>query len=292
MPIIDEKIADIFDAPRNSILIRTYPLPPLCQAPLTRQSQDACNTKGAWGAGVALAMRKRYPRAYAHYHLHCITPPTETKLPKYQSNLVGTALLIPPSTSSVSADSGSRGEWMSDYWIACLFTSKGYGKNVSDGCEIRLNTMNALRDLRKKIHAVQKEQGKNAVGQCWSVRLNSKNFRVPWKQTKSIIKKSKLEIVVVKNPEDVGDTTTEDEMTDEGEESSGAMTEAVTIPDDDSGYAGETSVVEEGEASAYEDGSMGEGTKRKMKDGEEGPTKRMKKGIGCKKSPKKKVPLD
>jgi len=199
-------------------------------------------------------MRKRDPRAYASYHLRCITPPTETKLAESQSSLVGTALLIPPSNSPVSADSGSTEEWMRDHWIACLFTSKGYGRNVSNGGEIGLNTKNALNDLRKKIHAVQKEHGKNAVGQRWSVRLNSKNFRVPWKQTKSIIKESKLGIIVVKNPEDVGDTTTEDEVTDEGEvdeESSGAMTEAMTIPDDDSGYAGETSAVEEGEVSAY-----------------------------------------
>ncbi|KAK0244570.1 hypothetical protein EDD85DRAFT_808667 [Armillaria nabsnona] len=72
---------DIFSTPENSILVH------------------ACNTKGSWGAGIALAFRERYPEAFTVYNQHCEEEGSAT---------LGTYLLI----------SSGRHD------IACLFTSK------------------------------------------------------------------------------------------------------------------------------------------------------------------------
>ena len=117
---------DLFSAPSNTILVH------------------ACNTAGAWGAGIALAFREKYPAQYRVYKAHC-----EKYARLDQSSLiVGTCLLIP----------GDRHD------IACLFTSQGYGRRKDSPDEILSATKTAVQDLMgqasqgKALHAWYVEQ--------------------------------------------------------------------------------------------------------------------------------------
>lgn len=97
---------DLFSAPPNSILVH------------------ACNTRGSWGAGIALAFRDRYPEQYEHYRAYCKA---------HGQALVGTCLLIPGA----------------EHDIACLFTSLAYGKYKDSPAEILAATRTAVQDLIK-----------------------------------------------------------------------------------------------------------------------------------------------
>jgi len=115
---------DIFAAPPNTILIH------------------ACNTIGSWGAGIALAFRSKYPDAFEVYKAHC----------KAHSNdeLIGTCLVI---QEKPLAEGGNGHD------IACLFTSKAYGRRKDSPEEILGATRGAVKDLlsqnseRKPLHA-------------------------------------------------------------------------------------------------------------------------------------------
>lgn len=85
----------------------------------------ACNTLGSWGSGIALTFRKNYPTQFAQYQAHCLT---------HGQALVGTCLLIP----------GDKHD------IACLFTSRAYGKYKDKPLEILAATRSALKDLEAK----------------------------------------------------------------------------------------------------------------------------------------------
>ena len=98
---------DIFTAPPNTILIH------------------ACNTKGSWGAGIALSFKEKYPAQFHVYEAHC---------KKYGDALVGTCLIIPGETHDVG----------------CLFTSKGYGRNRDRPDMILSATRAALVDLMRQ----------------------------------------------------------------------------------------------------------------------------------------------
>lgn len=85
----------------------------------------ACNTVGSWGAGIALAFRDRYPAQFQIYKAHC---------KEHGQSLVGTCLLIPGDHHS----------------IACLFTSRTYGKRKDKPEEILAATRTAVEDLVKQ----------------------------------------------------------------------------------------------------------------------------------------------
>lgn len=104
------------------------------------------------------------------------------------------------------------------YWIACLFTSYGYGKSV-DGAEAILEaTRSAVEDLGRQIGAYKarsdggggegKGKGEGEVGMemkgCWSVRINSGLFGVEWVRTKSVLEGMGVGMVVVR-PEEEGE---------------------------------------------------------------------------------------
>ena len=60
MARITEVIADIFDAPEDSVLIREFCAIMILKWKLhTNYKIDACNCQGSWGAGVALAFKER-----------------------------------------------------------------------------------------------------------------------------------------------------------------------------------------------------------------------------------------
>lgn len=98
---------DLFAAPPKSILVH------------------ACNTKGSWGAGIALAFKAKYPAQFELYRARCR---------EYGDNLVGSCLLIPGDTHD----------------IACLFTSKAYGRRKDSPSEILSATRTSLQDLIRK----------------------------------------------------------------------------------------------------------------------------------------------
>ncbi|MCJ1469869.1 ADP-ribose 1''-phosphate phosphatase [Pseudocyphellaria aurata] len=197
MANITEQTGDIFSAPANSILIH------------------ACNAKGVWGSGVALAFKKKFPIAFKVYVDHCNPQFVESaNLAQHQSSLAGTALLIPPSTPREK------------HWVACLFTSVGYGRNVDPIERIVTNTERAVADLAKQIDEVRSKErdGTAAVdspavsprraakaideklimGPCWSVRLNSGRFGVDWLRTKTVLECGTLDIHVVHPPSEDG----------------------------------------------------------------------------------------
>jgi ADP-ribose 1''-phosphate phosphatase len=85
----------------------------------------ACNTQGSWGAGIALAFKRNYPTQFEQYKAHC---------KEHGRDLVGTCLLIPGDVHD----------------IACLFTSRAYGKRKDTPEEILAATQGAVQDLLKQ----------------------------------------------------------------------------------------------------------------------------------------------
>lgn len=112
----------------------TYITGDLFGAPQRSILVHACNTVGSWGAGIAKAFRERYPAQFEIYKTHCKANGT---------SLVGTCLLLP-------------GE---QHDIACLFTSRAYGKRRDTPDEILAATRTAVQDLvrqnaeGKELHA-------------------------------------------------------------------------------------------------------------------------------------------
>ncbi|KAF4617797.1 hypothetical protein D9613_005983 [Agrocybe pediades] len=122
----------------------------------------ACNTLGSWGSGIAVAFREKYPAQYEKYRAHC---------KQHGDALAGTCLLLP-------------GE---DHDIACLFTSRAYGKRKDTPEQILQATRTAVQDLmnqnvhNKPLHA------------C---RFNSGKFAVPWERTEAVLNNLGVSMVV------------------------------------------------------------------------------------------------
>ncbi|KAL8993354.1 MAG: hypothetical protein Q9169_006406 [Polycauliona sp. 2 TL-2023] len=205
MATIKEDVGDIFDSPPNSILIH------------------ACNTKGSWGAGVAAAFKKYSPAAFLYYKNHCNIPkPPSTSIANHQKSLVGTCLLIPPfpinkappGKPSARQPSSTPPQQEKKFWIACLFTSSGYGKNVDTPTAILHATESAIGDLRRQIEEELNVQTAE-MGSCYGVRINSGLFGVPWRGTKTVLKNGGVDMVVVRpesQRDEVIDTDAEGEV--------------------------------------------------------------------------------
>ena len=103
----------------------TYTTGDLFTAPEGTVLVHACNTVGSWGAGIALAFRDKYPAQFEYYKAHC---------KEQGESLLGTCLLIP----------GDQHD------IACLFTSKAYGKRKDRPHEILAATKTAVEDLMRQ----------------------------------------------------------------------------------------------------------------------------------------------
>jgi len=116
----------------------------LFSAPTNSILVHACNTQGSWGAGIALAFKQRYPDQFEVYRAHC---------KEHGEALASTCLLIP----------GERHD------IACLFTSRAYGRRKDSPREILCATRSAVGDLmrqnkeRKALHAWYVCQKNSAV---------------------------------------------------------------------------------------------------------------------------------
>ncbi|KAH9480582.1 ADP-ribose 1''-phosphate phosphatase [Psilocybe cubensis] len=135
----------------------------LFSAPAGTILVHACNTHGAWGSGIALAFRDIYPAAYGVYRAHCQA---------HGESLVGTCLLIP-------------GDDAHD--IACLFTSRAYGRRKDAPAQILAATRAAVMDL------LEKNVSNKPLHAC---RFNSGKFGVPWQETEAVLKDLKVTMTV------------------------------------------------------------------------------------------------
>ncbi|KAL8736911.1 MAG: hypothetical protein Q9181_002207 [Wetmoreana brouardii] len=200
MAVIEERVGNIFDSPPNSS-----------------------------------------PSAFLRQKLHC-TAPSKTHAAKHQESLLGTCLLIapqqlPPRSTASSYDPDlhpeppTAAEAEKRFWIACLYTSRSYGKNVDPPASILSATASALEDLRVQIHAFHAQKQKKLVEkcddgdkgteertryenlmrlemeECYSVRINSGLFGVPWEETKAVLEKGGVDMVVVRPPDEGKKTT-------------------------------------------------------------------------------------
>ena len=87
------------------------------------------------------------------------------------------------------------------YWIACLFTSIGYGRKRSSADVILASTQKAMVGLEDTLRFIKR--GGNKVGDIWAVRLNSGKFGVNWERTKSVLEGCGMNLKVV-NPAEKG----------------------------------------------------------------------------------------
>lgn len=153
-------MGDIFKAPPATLLLH------------------ACNTQGLWGAGIALAFRKKYPKAFQIYRQYC----TRTHNVSSSPVPTGSALLIPPVDGP-------------GHWIGCLFTSARVGRRRDSEAAILQNTVLALGGLLQLVHEV--EQGvygvfaspadSGTIGGVRMCRINSGKFGVPWEKTREVM---------------------------------------------------------------------------------------------------------
>lgn len=164
--------------------------------------------------------QQQYPAAYKVYDQHCKITPHE--------KLIGTCQLIPPqrkdyerpATTSLPPSKRRKVEKVDDEgvgqapttqrknWIACLFTSVGYGKSTKkhpgrDKPDVILgNTRKTLVDLREKLLelGIKDKKGEDeldpkvkavadedAPGELWSCRFNGGLFAVDWADTRKVL---------------------------------------------------------------------------------------------------------
>ncbi|KAL0577157.1 ADP-ribose 1''-phosphate phosphatase [Marasmius crinis-equi] len=114
----------------------------------------ACNTVGSWGGGIAVTFKQHFPSQFETYKAHCEAHEGRS--------LIGTCLLIPGDVHDV----------------ACLFTSRAYGKRKDKPDEILDATRKAVLDL------VKQNEGNKELHAC---RFNSGKFGVPWEDTEKIL---------------------------------------------------------------------------------------------------------
>lgn len=120
----------------------------------------ACNAKGAWGAGIALEFKKRFPEAYKEYKYLCAEYPNST----------GDSFRIKTKTNS----------------ILCLITSKGYYNQLDSKEKILKNTEKALMSY---CEIFENGLGGPSDKVIYSNKFNSGLFRVPWEETEAILQK-------------------------------------------------------------------------------------------------------
>ena len=89
----------------------------------------------------------------------------------------------------------------STHRIACLFTSRDFGKRVDPIELILVQTEQSVTDLKRQIEDLKKADS-SQVGSVWSVRINVGYFKVPWSRTLEVLKDCELDMTVVRREED------------------------------------------------------------------------------------------
>lgn len=128
----------------------------LFDAPELSILTHACNCRGSWGAGIALEFQKRFPDAYKTYQAAC---------KESNGGMAGGAIIA---------------NLEKEHFVACLFTSNGYGKNTDPKEKILANTEKSLRLLF--------EMTAHRGYPFYSNKFNSGLFKVPWEETEAILK--------------------------------------------------------------------------------------------------------
>lgn len=158
----------------------------LFAAPSNSILVHACNTQGSWGSGIALAFRNKFPKEYEQYRAHCKSHDGRS--------LVGTCLLIP----------GDK------YDVACLFTSRSYGRYKDTPVEILIATSKAVEDLMnqnvsgKPLHAwyveisemIETLRALISHSCVFCSRFNSGKFAVPWADTEAVLDDLNVSMIV------------------------------------------------------------------------------------------------
>jgi ADP-ribose 1''-phosphate phosphatase len=140
----------------------------------------ACNCFGKWGTGVAAALTRKYPDLVQTCQQYIREYPTEA--------LLGTCVII------WAEDKNSTRKW-----VACLFTSEGYGKQTkghpgrSSVADITKYTKSALADLRTQLEYYRDStpepgEGKPDVNELWACKFNSGFFGVDWTVSEQVLK--------------------------------------------------------------------------------------------------------
>lgn len=144
-----------------------------------------------------MQLKKQFPGAFTVYESHCKKRSLDT--------LLNTCLLIPPQPkddkdTTMSSTSQGHSAAIKSVWIACLFTSKGYGrKNVKRGNpglsarrEVVAATKDALDEMRRQLDVLRKGENEqaNGLGEIASVKFNAGSFKVPWEETEALVKRS------------------------------------------------------------------------------------------------------
>ncbi|KIX07766.1 uncharacterized protein Z518_02420 [Rhinocladiella mackenziei CBS 650.93] len=186
---------DIIDAPDRAVIVH------------------AVNCQGVWGCGMAAQLRKqmKFPYAFGVYKDHCLRA-------EKPYDLIGTCLLIEPQPGDYSHKMQRvMDKWEPEnslvsgatvdgkrHWIACLFTSVGYGRpNMAannpgkDPQKLILkHTRYALEELRTRLEGfgpsnLNEETNWQAddmkPGELWSGKFNSGAFGVDWEMTRDIL---------------------------------------------------------------------------------------------------------
>lgn len=134
----------------------TYQKMSLFDAPALSILTHACNCRGSWGAGIALEFQKRFPDAYKAYQKTC---------KESNGSMAGGAMM-----SNLE----------NEHFVACLFTSNGYGKSTDPKAKILENTAASIRLLL--------ELSGSKGYPFYSNKFNSGLFKVPWEETEAILK--------------------------------------------------------------------------------------------------------
>lgn len=113
---------------------------------------------------------------------------------------MGTALLIPPQKQDYEGYGQGRAK-AKRHWVICLFTSRGFGKNVDSPDTILKNTELAVADMKEQLARLEHTDAMldRASPPCvlWSCQFNSGLFRVDWARSKEILQRATLEVTVV-----------------------------------------------------------------------------------------------
>ncbi|KAF1919986.1 hypothetical protein BDU57DRAFT_408085, partial [Ampelomyces quisqualis] len=134
----------------------------------------ACNTRGVWGSGIAKAFKQTYPCAYETHRAFCVAQKTAGR------DIVGTAQLI--RTDERQGEDGHGG----GVWVACLFTSRLYGKRRDAPGEIVRNTVRAVEMLLELVEKA--EHAGYEVGEVRMCKVNSGKFGVEWGVTEAALR--------------------------------------------------------------------------------------------------------
>jgi hypothetical protein len=126
----------------------------------------------------------QYPAAYKVHNEYCKATANE--------KLLGTCQLIPPQQEDYDRPRSSSRR----HWIACLFTSKGYGKptkkhpGVDEPDVILEHTRASLQDLKEQLLELEntgEEVDEDRPTELWSCKFNSGLFAVAWTDSKKVL---------------------------------------------------------------------------------------------------------